>query len=86
MKIKLYSKNFKKLRADLLIVPLFETENNREIISLLGKDFVNKYKQSSKNKIFKAKFGECYVLNGVKEIYAKQVLMLGLGKKEKFDL
>ncbi len=86
MKIKLYSKDFKKIRTELLVVPLFEKENNRDMITLLGKDFITKYKQLVKDKIFVGKFGTSCVLHDVKNVYAKQVLLLGLGNKDKFNL
>ena len=74
MEIKVVE-NAKTVESDILVVNQFEGETTTV-------DLANKYAVEQDN--FKGKFGETYLLPTYGEAPYKKILVLGLGKKEKF--
>ena len=88
MKINIIKDSLTEISCDVVVVNLFEgvkspggaTGAVDKSLGGLISDFVIK-----KDK-FKAKFGETYVLQTYGKIPASKVLVVGLGKKDDFDL
>ena len=83
MKITLFTKNLDELKTEVLVIGLYENFHlpDAEYYNELSEGFLN---ELLKDKEFTGKFGEISILRLKNKI--KRILLLGLGKKEEFNL
>ncbi len=85
MRVGVVSGNFKDAKADLIVVPVFEGSKTNSYIRLMDKEVQEHIAHLLSSKEFKGKFSETRLLSAVGSGKVHHVLLLGLGKKEKFD-
>lgn len=74
------------IETELLAVGLFEKETPRGELKQIDKELNNEISELLKAKKFKAEFKECYKISTLGKLRAKNILLVGLGKKDKFSL
>ena len=85
MQTKVVPEKLEAVKADVLIVGMFEKETN-EYTKKLDKILNNEISVSLKKKEFSGEFGEMKAINTLGKIDARKVLVVGLGKKKEYSL
>lgn len=82
-KLKIITKkdDFDKIEADLVVLPVFEKQKKNSFIEKLPIRLKKEVRGLIEERSIKGELGEARVLNTLGEIKAKNVLLLGLGKK-----
>ena len=86
MKIQLQTKPILELKTDLIAVGVFEEQKSlSDVLDLLNKKLKGVIHELLKGS-FKGKEGESFSLYTANTLFARHLLFVGLGKKEKYHL